>query len=98
MNVAKKQNGSELFIEVSGSIDTVTAPELNKILNESLKGINSLIFDFANVDYISSAGLRVLLAARKSIAKDGSVVVRNSNQNILDIFAMTGFDNILTIE
>lgn len=98
MNVTKKQNGSELFIEVSGSIDTVTAPELNKILNESLKGINSLIFDFANVDYISSAGLRVLLAARKSIAKDGSVVIRNSNQNILDIFTMTGFDNILTIE
>ena len=98
MDVTKKQNGSELFIEVSGSIDTVTAPELNKILNESLKGINSLIFDFANVDYISSAGLRVLLAARKSIAKDGSVVIRNSNQNILDIFTMTGFDNILTIE
>ena len=98
MDVTKKQNGSELFIAVSGSIDTVTAPELNKILNESLKGINSLIFDFANVDYISSAGLRVLLAARKSIAKDGSVVIRNSNQNILDIFTMTGFDNILTIE
>lgn len=98
MNVTKKQNGSELFIEVSGSIDTVTAPELNKIINESLKGINSLIFDFANVDYISSAGLRVLLAARKSIAKDGNVVIRNSNQNIMDIFTMTGFDNILTIE
>ena len=98
MNVTKKQNGSELFIEVSGSIDTVTAPELNKIINESLKGINSLIFDFAKVDYISSAGLRVLLAARKSITKDGNVVIRNSNQNIMDIFTMTGFDNILTIE
>ena len=98
MDVTKKQTGAELFVEVKGSIDSVTAPELNKILNESLNGISSLIFDFANVDYISSAGLRVLLAARKAIAKDGNVVVRNSNQNIMDIFTMTGFDNILTIE
>lgn len=98
MDITKKQTGSELLIEVSGSIDSVTAPEFNNAIEGSLNGIKSLIFDFKNVDYISSAGLRVLLVARKTIAKDGNVIVRSPNQNVIDIFTMTGFDNILTIE
>ncbi len=98
MKVTKKQTNSDLLIEIEGSIDSVTAPELHKIINESLNGVNSIVFDFANVDYISSAGLRVLLATRKSLPKDGNMIIRNANQNVMDIFTMTGFDNILTIE
>lgn len=98
MKVTKKQTNSDLLIEIEGSIDSVTAPELHKIINESLNGVNSIVFDFANVDYISSAGLRVLLATRKSLPKDGNMIIHNANQNVMDIFTMTGFDNILTIE
>ena len=98
MKVTKKQTNSDLLIEIEGSIDSVTAPELHKIINESLSGVNSLVFDFANVDYISSAGLRVLLATRKNLSKGGDMIIRNANQNVMDIFTMTGFDNILTIE
>ena len=98
MNVNKKQNGSELLIEVEGSIDSLTAPEFNQIINESLNGITSLILDFQKVDYISSAGLRVLLVACKLMSAQGNMVIRNVNKNVMDVFSMTGFDNILTIE
>ena len=98
MHIVKKQNGSELLIEVEGAIDSTTAPEFNAVLEESMNGITSLIIDFKKVDYISSAGLRVLLVAVKTMSKQGSMVVRNANNNIMDIFTMTGFVNILKIE
>ena len=98
MNISKKLNGSELLFELEGSIDSTSAPELDKVINESIKDIESLILDFKNVDYISSAGLRVLLVAYKAMAKQGKMVVRHPNSNVMDIFSMTGFDNILTIE
>ena len=98
MNVIKRLEGSELFVEIIGNIDSVTAPELNNSLNESLKGVTSIVFDFKQVDYISSAGLRVLLVAVKAMPKDGGVTVRNANSNVMDIFTMTGFVNILNIE
>ena len=98
MNIIKKLNGSELFVEVEGSIDSTTAPAFNAALEESMKGITSLIIDFKKVDYISSAGLRVLLVACKTMNKQGSLVIRNANSNVMDIFTMTGFVNILTIE
>lgn len=98
MNVTKKQNGSELLLEVEGSIDSLTAPEFNQIINDSLNGITSLILDFKGVDYISSAGLRVLLVACKAMSNQGNMVVRNVNSNVMDVFSMTGFDNILTIQ
>ena len=98
MNIVKKLNGSELFVEIEGSIDSTTAPEFNDVLEESMKGITSLILDFKKVDYISSAGLRVLLVACKTMSKQGDMVVRNANNNIMDIFTMTGFVNILKIE
>ena len=98
MNIVKKLNGSELFVEIEGNIDSTTAPELNDSLNQSMKGINSLILDFKKVDYISSAGLRVLLVACKTMSGQGKMIVRNANKNVMDIFLMTGFDNILTIE
>lgn len=99
MNVTKKQTGSELLVELEGSIDSTTSNELNTVLSESLKGVKSLILDFKKIDYISSAGLRVLLATYKAlIGQGGNMVIRNVNQNVMDIFTMTGFDNILTIE
>ena len=98
MNIVKKLNGSELFVEVEGNIDSTTAPEFNAALEQSMKGITSLIIDFKKVDYISSAGLRVLLVAVKAMANQGTMVVRNANSNVMDIFTMTGFVNILKIE
>ena len=99
MDVTKKQNGSELLLELSGSIDSGTSPELNAVIEQSLKGINSLILDFKKIDYISSAVLRVLLATFKTLSgRGGNMIIRYPNQNVMDIFTMTGFDNILTIE
>ncbi len=99
MDVTKKQNGSELLLELSGSIDSGTSPELNAVIEQSLKGVNSLILDFKKIDYISSAGLRVLLATFKTLSgRGGNMIIRYPNQNVMDIFTMTGFDNILTIE
>ena len=99
MDVTKKQNGSELLLELSGSIDSGTSPELNAVIEQSLKGINSLILDFKKIDYISSAGLRVLLATFKTLSgRGGNMIIRYPIQNVMDIFTMTGFDNILTIE
>ena len=98
MNVSKKLNGEELVFEIEGNIDSTTAPSLYEEVNKSLDGIKSLIFDFAKVDYISSAGLRVLLAAYKIMSKQGKMVIRNANENVMDIFQITGFTNFLTIK
>jgi len=98
MKVNKTQNGSELLMEIEGGIDSTTAPELNDILSKALDGITSLILDFKNVDYISSAGLRVLLVNYKAMTGKGTMVIRHVNSNVMDIFSMTGFVNILTIE
>ena len=98
MNITKKLTGSELLVDIDGSIDSTTAPELHAELESSLKGITSLILDFKKVDYISSAGLRVLLVACRTMTKQGKMVVRNANSDIMDVFTMTGFVNILTIE
>lgn len=98
MNVIKKINGSELLIELEGSIDCTSAPDLNSILEESIKGIKTLILDFKKVDYISSAGLRVLLVNYKAMTKQGNMIIRHPNSNVMDVFQMTGFVNILTIE
>lgn len=99
MKVTKKLAGSELVFELEGNIDSTTAPELFEEVNKSLNGIKSLIFDFAKVDYISSAGLRVLLAAYKIMSsQQGNMIIRHVNNNVMDIFQMTGFTNFLTIE
>ena len=98
MKVNKKLNGSELLMEIEGGIDSTTAPQLNDILAASINGITSLILDFKNVDDISSAGLRVLLVNYKAMTGKGEMIIRNVNGNVMDIFTMTGFVNILTIE
>ena len=98
MTIEKKQNGTELTITLAGRLDTTTAPQLEAELKTSLDGIETLVLDFAALDYLSSAGLRVLLAAQKVMNKQGEMIVRNVNDTIAEIFEMTGFADILTIE
>ena len=98
MNINKTINERELIIALEGRLDTATAPELEAKLNQSLNGIEKLVFDFAALDYLSSAGLRVLLSAQKTMNKQGKMIVRNVNETISEIFEVTGFSNILTIE
>ena len=98
MNIVKNLDGSKLSLAVEGRLDTTTAPELEKELAESVEGVSELVFDLNALDYISSAGLRVLLAAQKRMNKQGSMVIRNAKEDIMDIFEVTGFCDILTIE
>lgn len=98
MTIKKINNGAELTLLLSGRLDTTTAPQLESELKASLDGIEKLTLDFAALDYLSSAGLRVLLAAQKTMNKQGSMVVRSVNETIAEIFDVTGFCDILTIE
>ena len=98
MTIEKCVNGTELAVVLSGRLDTTTAPQLEAELKASLDGVESLILDFAALEYLSSAGLRVLLAAQKTMNKQGSMVVKNVNETITEIFEVTGFCDILTIE
>ncbi len=98
MNIEKRNIGSELELSLSGRLDTTTAPVLEAELKKSISGITKLVFDFSELEYLSSAGLRVLLAAQKVMNKQGEMIVRNVNDTISEIFEVTGFSDILTIE
>ena len=98
MNVKMKKEGSTLTIALEGRLDTVTSPELEKTLAEALEGVSELVFDFADLEYVSSAGLRVLLSAQKKMSVQGKMVVKNVCDTIAEIFEVTGFSDILTIE
>ena len=98
MEIKKMQDGDNLTIVLTGRLDTTTAPHLEAELKSSIGGVTYLIFDFENLEYISSAGLRVLLAAQKVMNKQGAMVIRNVNETIADIFEVTGFSEILTVE
>lgn len=98
MTIDKNVNGSELTMKLTGRLDTTTAPMLEVDLKQSISGVEKLIFDFTELEYLSSAGLRVLLAAQKVMNKQGEMVVRNVNDTIAEIFEVTGFADILTIE
>lgn len=98
MNITKTMNGSELSVALEGRLDTNTAPELDKVFKESLEGITSLVIDMEKLDYISSAGLRTLLVAQKTMNKQGTMKIRNVNELIMEVFNITGFVDILTIE
>ena len=97
MEIKKTQNGNELEVAVSGRVDTSTAPQLEACLKESLDGIEKLVLDLAGLEYISSAGLRVLLGAQKTMNKQGEMVVANHNEEVSEVFEITGFNDILTI-
>ncbi|MCR5487601.1 MAG: STAS domain-containing protein [Lachnospiraceae bacterium] len=98
MTITKDQQGSTLTIKLDGRLDTTTAPQLEGELKSSLDGITELIFDLSSLAYISSAGLRVLLSAQKVMNKQGSMVVRGANEDLMEIFDVTGFVDILNIE
>lgn len=98
LNINKNKEGSKLTVAVEGRLDTTTAPELETALKEDIEGVEELVIDLANLEYISSAGLRVLLAAQKIMMKQGKMVVTNPNDVISEIFEVTGFRDILTIE
>ncbi len=98
MTINKKLEGTELTIELEGRLDTTTAPELEKALKESLNGISELTLDFEKLEYISSAGLRVLLSAQKQMNRQGSMKLVHVGEIIMEIFEVTGFTDILTIE
>ena len=98
MKIIKEQNGSELNIALEGRLDTTTSPELEKELKDGLDGIDELTLDFEKLDYISSAGLRVLLAAHKTMMKKGGMKVIHVNEIVNEVFEVTGFSDILTIE
>lgn len=98
MNINKIRNGEELTVALEGRLDTTTAPELDDSLKAELDGVTKLAFDFSKLDYISSAGLRVLLSVQKVMNKQGSMVVKNACEEVKEIFDVTGFSDILTIE
>lgn len=99
MEIKQTLNNDELIVTLKGEINSSTAPELEEALKGSLDNIKRLVFDFTELSYISSAGLRVLLVAKKTIDKnDGKMIVKNPNENIMDVFEITGFKNILDFE
>ena len=98
MKITVDKKESALVVTLSGRLDTTTAPELEKALGSQLEGIESLTLDFGELAYISSAGLRVLLSAQKTMNRQGSMTVRNVSPEIMEIFEITGFADILTIQ
>lgn len=99
MTINKTLNETALTIEVEGRLDTVTAPELEKEVKSGLDSVQELTFDFSKLEYISSAGLRVLLTAQKLMKKkNGSMVIKGSSEDVLEIFEITGFSTLLDIE
>ena len=98
MTIDKQLNGSELTLTLNGRLDTTTAPELENAIKENINGVTNLVMDFAGLEYLSSAGLRVILSAQKTMNKQGEMVIRNVNETINEVFEITGFIDILTIE
>lgn len=99
MKIDKKKNGTELIVEVIGRLDSLTSPELEDELEESYEGITKLILDLGQLEYISSAGLRVLLGAAQVMEEqEGELIVRNLTQAVRDVIELVGFDSAFTIE
>ncbi len=97
MNIEQKKDGKALVLALEGRLDTMTAPQLEAALQEALPGVEELTFDFEKLEYISSAGLRVLLSAQKTMNKQGAMKVIHANEMIMEIFEVTGFADILNI-
>ena len=98
MTMEIKKNTAETIIQISGRLDTITAPTLDKTIQEEIGDTENLILDMKSLEYISSAGLRVLLGAQKKMQKNGSLKVMNVCEEVMDVFEMTGFADILVIE
>ena len=98
MTIEIKKAIKETVIELTGRLDTTTAPSLDKIINDDVEATNDLVIDLKQIEYISSAGLRVILGAQKKMQKNGSMKVTNVRDEVMEVFEMTGFADILTIE
>ena len=98
METKLNRDASKLTVEIEGRLDTLTAPDLEKELEPALDGVTELILDLKDLEYISSAGLRVLLGLAQIMEKQGDMKVTNPNEAVMDVFSVTGFDDILTIE
>lgn len=98
MEIVKNKDGNVLTIAIEGRLDTTTAPVLENEIKTSLEGVENLTVDFSKLEYISSAGLRVVLAMQKQMNKQGSMVIKNVSADVMEVFEITGFADILTIE
>ena len=98
MTINKTQNGTTLNVDLEGRLDTTTAPQLEAELKDSLDNADKLVIDMKKLDYVSSAGLRVLLSSHKVMSKKGGMKITNPNETIMEIFEVTGFSDILDIE
>ncbi|MBE5926412.1 MAG: STAS domain-containing protein [Lachnospiraceae bacterium] len=98
MEILKTRDGELLKVDLVGRLDTTTGPELESNLKDDLDGVTELILDFEKLDYVSSAGLRVLLVLQKKMNKQGSMVIKNASESIIEVFDITGFIDILTVE
>ena len=98
LNITKEQNDSTLTLTLEGRLDTTTSPDLEKILKDNLDGVQELILDFEALEYISSAGLRVLLSAQKVMNKQGEMKLIHVRDEVKEIFEVTGFLDFLTVE
>ena len=98
LKINKTCEDAKLTVALEGRLDTTTSPELEQSLQESLDGVSELVMDLAGLEYISSAGLRVLLSAQKQMMKQGSMKVIHVSETVMEIFEVTGFVDILTIE
>lgn len=98
LDIQMTVEGGKAILALSGRLDTTTAPELEKKIMSSIDGVTDLTLDMQKLDYISSAGLRVLLAAQKIMGKQGQMKILNANESVMEVFEVTGFSDILTIE
>lgn len=98
MKITKQLNNKELTLQLEGELNSVTAPEFEEVIKNELNNVDSLIIDLAKLSYLSSAGLRILLVAQKIMMKKGGMVVRHPNNEVMEIFNLTGFSNVLDIE
>lgn len=97
MTITKKKDGAALTVSLEGRLDTLTSPQLDAVLKAELPGVTDLTIDLASLEYVSSAGLRVLLSAQKVMNAQGKMTVLNPNETISEIFEVTGFSDILTV-
>ena len=98
MNIQKTVDGTALTVAVEGRLDTTTSPKLEEELRNSIAGVTRLVFDFEKLEYISSADLRVLLAMQKIMNKQGEMLLKNVSETVMEVFEVTGFADILSIE
>ena len=98
MKINKDLKDGNLTLSIEGEINSFTAPELEEVIKNDLNGVKSLVLDLKDVEYLSSAGLRVLLVAHKVMVKQGKMSLRNVNKSVMEVFDITGFSNILDIE